>query len=49
MKKVFLFLFFFAALASVAVGQNANDWFITRYGNLTGLLLILMLPATDIL
>ena len=29
MKKVFLFLFFFAALASVAVGQNANDWFIT--------------------
>ncbi|MFC2390975.1 MAG: BspA family leucine-rich repeat surface protein [Bacteroidota bacterium] len=29
MKKVFLFLLFFAALASVAVGQNANDWFIT--------------------
>ena len=31
MKKVFLFLFFFAALASVAVGQNANDWFVTRW------------------
>lgn len=29
MKKVFLFLFFFAALASVSLGQNANDWFIT--------------------
>jgi len=31
MKKVFLFLFFFAALASVAVGQSANDWFVTRW------------------
>ena len=31
MKKSILFLFFFAALASVAVGQNANDWFITRW------------------
>ena len=29
MKKVFLFLFFFAALASVAVGQNETDWFKT--------------------
>ena len=29
MKKAILFLFFFAALASVAVGQNATDWFIT--------------------
>ena len=29
MKKVFLFLLFFAALASTAVGQNPNDWFIT--------------------
>ena len=29
MKKAILFLFFFVALASVAVGQNANDWFIT--------------------
>ena len=31
MKKVFLFLFFFAVLASVAVGQSANDWFVTRW------------------
>ena len=31
MKKSILFLFFFAALASVAVGQNANDWFVTRW------------------
>ena len=31
MKKVFLFLFFFAALASVAVGQNETDWFKTRW------------------
>ena len=31
MKNAILFLFFFAALASVAVGQNANDWFITRW------------------
>ena len=29
MKRAFISLFFFAALASVAVGQNANDWFIT--------------------
>ena len=31
MKKVFLFLFFFAALASTAVGQNETDWFKTRW------------------
>lgn len=31
MKKVILFLLFFAALASVTVGQNANDWFVTRW------------------
>ena len=31
MKKVILFLFFFAALASAAVGQNANDWFTTLW------------------
>jgi len=31
MKKSILFLLFFAALASVAVGQSANDWFVTRW------------------
>ena len=31
MKKSILFLFFFAALASAAVGQSANDWFVTRW------------------
>ena len=31
MKKAILFLFFFAVLASVALGQNANDWFVTRW------------------
>ena len=31
MKKVFFFLFFFAALASAAVGQNESDWFKTRW------------------
>ena len=31
MKKAILFLLFFAALASVAIGQNANDWFVTRW------------------
>ena len=31
MKKSILFLFFFAALASVAVGQNETDWFKTRW------------------
>ena len=36
MKKSILFLFFFAALASVAVGQNANDWFITVWKNTYG-------------
>ena len=29
MKKAILFLFFFVALASAAVGQNPNDWFVT--------------------
>ena len=29
MKRAFISLFLFIALASVAVGQNANDWFIT--------------------
>ena len=36
MKKSILFLLFFAALASVAVGQNANDWFITVWKNTYG-------------
>ena len=31
MKKAILFLLFFAALASVAVGQNETDWFKTRW------------------
>ena len=29
MKKAILFLFFFVTLVSAAVGQNANDWFVT--------------------
>ena len=29
MKRAFISLFLFIALASAAVGQNANDWFIT--------------------
>ena len=31
MKKAILFLFFFVALASAAVGQNESDWFKTRW------------------
>ena len=31
MKKSILFLFFFVALASAAVGQNESDWFKTRW------------------
>ena len=48
MKKSILFLLFFAALASVAVGQNANDWFTTLWDLSKPTKRVINNPATTI-
>ena len=48
MKKAILFLLFFAALASVAVGQNANDWFTTLWDLSKPTKRVINNPATTI-